>query len=120
MPIAEFTLVALDCRDPMSLAEFYREIIGGHIKFDAASPDWVRLETGSGCDIGFQLDPTHEPPGWPNGAQQLHLDFDVSDLESAESEAIAIGAQKAAVQPSPNEWRVYIDPAGHPFCFVKR
>jgi Glyoxalase-like domain len=28
----------------------------------------------------------------------------------------AIGASKASVQPSPESWRVLLDPAGHPFC----
>ncbi len=121
MPIATFTLVALDCPDPQRLAEFYQQIVGGRIKVDTAADDWVRLETGSGVDIGFQLDPDHQPPGWPHGdKQQAHLDFDVTDLDAAEAEILAIGAIKATVQPSPDEWRVFLDPAGHPFCLIQR
>ena len=57
--------------------------------------------------------------GSDGSSQQAHLDFDVSDLDEAEAEALAIGATKAVIQPSPNDWRVLLDPAGHPFCLVK-
>ena len=51
--------------------------------------------------------------------QQAHIDFDVDDLDAAEVEILAIGARKAVGQPRPDSWRVYLDPAGHPFCLVK-
>jgi Glyoxalase-like domain len=121
MPIAQFTLVALDCPDPHALANFYQLIVGGRIRAETATDDWVRLLTDSGCDIGFQRNDDHVPPDWPNGSpQQVHLDFDVTDLETTEKAVLALGARKAEVQPSPDDWRVFIDPAGHPFCFVKR
>ncbi len=117
MPIATFSLVALDCPDPWSLAEFYQGIVGGSIKQETASTEWVRLEIDGRCDIGFQLDPGYEAPGWPDGgAQQAHLDFDVVDLDAGEAQVLAVGARRAEVQPSPDEWRVFLDPAGHPFC----
>ena len=120
VPIARFSLVALDCPDPRSLAEFYRHITGGEIVPQTASDDWIRLETPSGSDIGFQQDPDYRPPGWPDGAaQQAHLDFDVEDLDESERAALAIGARKAATQPQPADWRVFLDPAGHPFCLVR-
>ena len=120
-PIAEFSLVALDCRDPRALAEFYRQIIGGSINDTFAADGWIRLETPSGSDIGFQLDSEHEPPGWPDGtSQQAHLDLDVGDLDAAEQQLLALGAIKSSTQPEPDEWRVFLDPAGHPFCICKR
>ena len=54
----------------------------------------------------------------PDGAQQLHLDFLVDDLDVGEHDVLAIGARKADVQPEPDAFRVYLDPAGHPFCLV--
>ena len=119
MPIAHFSLVALDCPDPMALARFYRSICGGEIEPQTDAEDWVRLRTPSGADLGFQLDPRHVRPGWPEGVpQQAHLDFDVTDLDAAETEVLAVGAIKAETQPRPDRWRVFIDPAGHPFCLV--
>lgn len=117
MSIAKLAVVALDCPDPRALASFYMQIVGGEIRAETASADWVRLELGSGCDIGFQRDLSYRPPDWPSGSpQQAHLDFDVPDLDSAERAVIALGAVKASTQPEPSEWRVFLDPAGHPFC----
>ncbi len=50
--------------------------------------------------------------------QQAHLDFTVNDLNEAELQVLALGAQKAPVQPG-ESWRVFLDPAGHPFCLVQ-
>jgi hypothetical protein len=46
---------------------------------------------------------------------QLHLDIEVQDLASAGAEAEAAGAVLAEFQPQ-EDVRVYLDPAGHPFC----
>ena len=120
MPIATFSLVALDCPDPLALAEFYQQITGGEIDTENLSSGWVQLHPPTGSDIAFQLDAGHEPPDWPVGTpQQMHIDFDVADLDEGEAQLLAIGARKAAVQPSPDSWRVYLDPAGHPLCLVK-
>lgn len=120
MATPRLALIALDCVDPRSLAAFYRSLIGGDIKESTASDDWVRLQTGAGVDLGFQRDPDYVAPTWPNGlSQQAHIDFDVDDLDESERLAVALGAAKAEAQPSPDEWRVMIDPAGHPFCLVK-
>jgi Glyoxalase-like domain len=122
MSIARFSLVALDCPDPVALCSFYQQLAGGTIKpqIDSLSEEWMRLEMPDGAAIGFQRDDNYVAPDWPDGAaQQAHLDFDVIDLDAAEVQTLAIGARKAETQPSPNEWRVFLDPAGHPFCLVK-
>jgi len=38
--------------------------------------------------------------------------------DGAEAAVVGFGAEKATEQPSPDQWRVMIDPAGHPFCLV--
>ena len=43
---------------------------------------------------------------------------DVPDLDAAEQAVLAIGATKAEHQPG-ESFRVFLDPAGHPFCLVK-
>ncbi|HJR93500.1 MAG TPA: VOC family protein, partial [Acidimicrobiia bacterium] len=48
----------------------------------------------------------------------LHLDFDVPDMDEGEKAVLALGARKAEAQPG-TTWRVYLDPAGHPFCLVE-
>ena len=47
-----------------------------------------------------------------------HLDFAVNDLEKAVEYAVRCGASIANEQFS-DDWRVMVDPAGHPFCLCK-
>ncbi len=113
--IARLTTFVFDCRDPQASADFYAALTGWEITRTDA--DWIEVSGGSGVALGFQLAPDHEPPTWPSSEhpQQAHLDFDVDDLDAGEEAALAIGARKAAVQPHP-DYRVFLDPAGHPFC----
>lgn len=118
--IAKFSVVALDCPDPLALAAFYQGIVGGTYQSFKPDDDWVQLKPAAGgVELGFQRVPNYQAPDWPDGsAQQAHLDFDAPDLDVAEEEVLAIGARKARMQPRPDRWRVYLDPAGHPFCIV--
>lgn len=115
--IARFSLVALDCPDPSALAQFYGALTGWSVDYDDG--EWVQLAGDGGATIAFQLARNHQPPEWPDGTpQQVHLDFDVTDLDEGEGRVLALGAEKASVQPQPDKWRVFLDPAGHPFCLV--
>jgi predicted enzyme related to lactoylglutathione lyase len=127
--IARLSLFALDCPDPRALATFYGAITGWTIdegetesaNGGAATPDdeedWVQLRSDGGATLAFQLAPDHKPPQWPSAdqPQQAHLDFDVPDLDAGEQQVLALGARKAEVQPG-KTFRVFLDPAGHPFC----
>lgn len=117
-PVARLGAVALDCPDPLALARFYARLVGGEIV--AEEPDWVELRGGS-CTLAFQLAPDHVPPTWPDGGipQQAHLDLVVDDMDAAEAVALEAGARPTGLPgPGGGSWRVYLDPAGHPFCFV--
>jgi catechol 2,3-dioxygenase-like lactoylglutathione lyase family enzyme len=115
--IARFSLVALDCPDPRALAGFYAALTGWEVDHDGGS--WVQLRSDGGATIAFQQADDHQPPVWPSSdrPQQAHLDFDVADLDAGEQQVLAIGARKADTQPG-ESFRVYLDPAGHPFCLV--
>jgi catechol 2,3-dioxygenase-like lactoylglutathione lyase family enzyme len=116
-PIARFSLVALDCPEPRALADFYAAITGWELDYDGGN--WVQLKSHVGATLAFQEAPDHQPPDWPDPSrpQQLHLDFDVPDLDVAEEQVLALGARRAETQPG-ESFRVYLDPAGHPFCLV--
>ena len=102
----------------MEVARFYQQIVGGSIT--ESGDDWVELEIEGASNIAFQLAPDHVAPIWPSGGpQQAHLDLDVPDLDVGEAAVLALGAVKTELQPEPNSWRVFLDPAGHPFCLVK-
>jgi Glyoxalase-like domain len=65
------------------------------------------------------LEEAYVRPTWPAGPgdqqMQVHLDIEVDDLEAAGAHAAAAGAVLAEHQPQ-EDVRVYLDPAGHPFC----
>ncbi len=113
--------VVLDSPDPRALAEFYRRLLGWTIAKD--EPTWVTLSPpGGGTALSFQTESNYVRPTWPArpGDQQmmLHLDIEVDDLEAAGAHAVVVGAVLAEYQPQADV-RVYLDPAGHPFCLWK-
>lgn len=106
--------VVLDCPDPAVLARFYSALLGQPITYQ--SKDWVVVaanDTSSG--LAFQLAPGHRPPTWPEPGvpQQVHLDVMVEDVPSAGPHVLALGATSLGGD-------VYADPAGHPFCLIRR
>lgn len=127
MSIATFSLVALDCSDADELASFYAAITGWDVTVPAwVDPAldgrrWLQLAGSAGATLAFQRIDDYVAPTWPGGEApaQLHLDFDVADLDEGERAILELGARKADVQPDPEEFRVYFDPAGHPFCLVR-
>ena len=108
--------VVLDCPDPKALATFYAELTGWSL--DYADDDWVTLRGEDDVRLAFQLAPDHQPPRWPDPEQpqQFHLDFWVGDYETAEPRALELGASLLDASPEHPGFRVYADPAGHPFC----
>ncbi|MBA0124578.1 VOC family protein [Haloechinothrix sp. YIM 98757] len=115
-----FECVALDCPDPYELASFYAGVLGWEIHSDSEPDDsWVTLSNpDGGADICFQLDPAYQAPTWPSNerAQMLHLDFEVADIAAEHERVLALGAR--LLDDRPERFRVYADPAGHPFCLV--
>jgi predicted enzyme related to lactoylglutathione lyase len=115
MAIARFPTFVYDCPDAGALAEFYAALLGWEV---SPQDGWVDLRPAdrSSC-LSFQSVEDYRAPTWPSQEvpQQLHLDVVVPDLDTAEAEVLAIGATKAAHQPG-TTFRVFLDPAGHPFC----
>ena len=125
---------AIDCADPINLANFYSSITGLKVDVTTENIDsnivWVELKDNQGIPkLAFQKVSNYKAPTWPEGPipQQLHIDFAVKDLDETEIELLKIGAVKTEFQPgSPKtndystEFRVYLDPEGHPFCIIHR
>jgi predicted enzyme related to lactoylglutathione lyase len=110
--------VVLDAPDARALAEFYRRLLGWTVTED--EPDWITL-TGpdGGAKLSVQTESAYARPTWPAGPgdqqMMMHLDIKVDDLDAAGAHAVAVGAVLAQFQPQ-ERVRVYLDPAGHPFC----
>lgn len=118
-PIGRLDVVALDCPDPLALARFYQRIIGGAL-VEHPRGHWVEVHSADGR-LAFQQVDDHRAPTWPEGPvpTQAHVDIDVDDLDTGEAAVLALGAAKAGTQPAPDNFRVFLDPAGHPFCLVR-
>jgi hypothetical protein len=114
MAIARSPAFVIDCPDPEALARFYAALLGWKVQ---GQPDWIDIRSDDGQCISFQQVPDYSPPVWPGQLhpQQMHLDVVVDDLDSAELEVVALGATKHEHQPG-TTFRVFLDPARHPFC----
>ena len=115
MAIARFPVVVLDCPDPKALAEFYGARLDWKVEQD--DDDWWQVRAEHGDSLSFQRVDGFVPPQWPgqDRPQQMHLDVTVDDLDVAESAVLRLGATKHEHQPG-TTFRVFLDPAGHPFC----
>lgn len=110
--------VVLDSPDAGELAAFYRRLLGWSVRTDES--DWIVLNSPTGGpSLSFQTESDYVRPTWPAGPgdqqMSLHLDIQVDDLDIAGAHAVQAGAVLADFQPQ-EEVRVYLDPAGHPFC----
>lgn len=125
-------LVVLDCPDALELSRFYAEVLGWALE-DGFDRDWATLvPPGGGLSpdnpdgrpsLAFQRIDDFDRPTWPGGEhpQQFHLDLWAGDIDAAEPGVLAAGATVHEHQPSENGgFRVYLDPAGHPFCLIGR
>ena len=122
---ATLQCIVLDCPEPVVLANFYQELLGGEV--DRPDPRW-RVDQDfstlhvAGLVLGFQRSADYQPPQWPDPAhpQQFHLDVRVDDVDAAEPAVLALGATRLPGEGTGggDNWRVYADPAGKPFCFV--
>lgn len=117
--IAALSSVVLDCPDPLALARFYGQLGGWSLAGDS-DESWVELDTTAAWTLAFQRVEGYREPAWPAQTvpQQFHLDFDVPDLDEGERKVLALGARKAEQQPG-TTFRVFLDPAGHPFCLCR-
>jgi catechol 2,3-dioxygenase-like lactoylglutathione lyase family enzyme len=123
--IASLQCVVLDCADAAELAGFYGALLGGAV--DRPDPRWAlgdgwsTLHLDGGLVLAFQRVDDYRPPVWPGSdhPQQFHLDLGVADLDQAQRHALDLGARLLDGGDARRVWRVFADPAGHPFCLVR-
>jgi catechol 2,3-dioxygenase-like lactoylglutathione lyase family enzyme len=115
MPIGRLHHTIVDCPDPLALATFYSRLLGHPITYQ--DDDFVVVSTSDRASgLAFQRSPDQKPATWPDPAvpQQIHLDVMVEDVQGSSGAVLALGATKLAGEG------VFADPAGHPFCLIKR
>ena len=115
----------MDCKEPHELAKFYAALLQWETMI--IDEGWACVYapgTNQGAYPGvlFQKNPEYVPPVWPEKPeaqqQMAHIDFAVNDLEKSVQHAVHCGATMANQQYS-DQWKVMIDPAGHPFCLCQ-
>jgi catechol-2,3-dioxygenase len=117
-PQMMLTGIVLDAPDARELAAFYQRLLGWSATQE--EDHWVMLGAPDGCTgLSFQTEKHYARPVWPSRPDEqqmsLHLDIRVQDLAEAGAHAERAGASLAEFQPQEHV-RVYLDPAGHPFC----
>lgn len=116
--IGRLEKTVIDCSDPQALAGFYAEVLGMQVLEDESN--WVVIGREKHMrELAFQKVEPYVPPQWPDNQhpQQLHLDISVEDFEPAIAAVLALGAVRRPGAPETG-YRVFEDPAGHPFCLV--
>ena len=87
---------------------------------DGDDGTWWQIRADYGDSMAFQAVEGYRAPQWPgqDSPQQMHLDVDVDDLDAGEAAVLELGATKHEHQPG-TTFRVFLDPAGHPFCLCQ-
>jgi len=123
--IAKLQCVVLDCADVDEMSGFYQSLLGGAVNQPdprwSLDDSWATLHADGGVVLAFQRVEDHRPPQWPDPArpQQFHLDLGVEDLDRAQEHVLELGAALLDAGDPERSWRVFADPAGHPFCLIR-
>jgi catechol 2,3-dioxygenase-like lactoylglutathione lyase family enzyme len=114
-PVMGLFAVTIDAPDASGLAHFYADLTGMEVTYDG--PEGA-LIAGAGRSVMFQQISDYSAPRWPDPAhpQQAHLDLLVENLDTGEARALELGATRLA--EGGERFRVFTDPAGHPFCLI--
>ncbi|MFG2076418.1 VOC family protein [Nonomuraea maritima] len=111
--------VVIDAAEIEAESAFWHRLLGGSIH---RTPTHHFIQAPGLPVIVVQSAPEHVAPSWPDGtSQQMHLDFGVEDLATADRTATDAGATRLRpaeeiTSETRTGSRVYASPAGHPFC----
>ncbi|MET9750139.1 MULTISPECIES: VOC family protein [Streptomyces] len=111
--------VIIDAAEIETESVFWHRLLGGSIH---RTPTHHFVQAPGLPVLVVQSAPGHVAPSWPDGtSQQMHLDFGVEDLATADRTATDAGATRLRpteeiTSDTRTGSRVYASPAGHPFC----
>jgi Glyoxalase-like domain len=105
--------LCIDAADPLALAQWWSELVGGEVSVDHDGEATLR-----GGTIPLLFLEVQDPKSVKN---RLHLDLWVgeNDYDAAVERAISLGATPADEIYEGNEWRVLRDPEGNEFCIIR-
>jgi hypothetical protein len=110
-------VIVFDAADLGAESSFWAGVLDGTVD---AEDDWHMVLVDGRPRVGVQLAPDHVSPDWPSGTpQQIHIDLWVEDPSDSHDLVMSLGAsvlKEPDDDDAPDAFRVYADPAGHPFC----
>ena len=108
-------VLVFDAADLAAESTFWAGVLDGTVD---AEDDWHRVMVDGESRVAVQLAPNHVRPDWPDGTpeQQIHLDLWVEDFAAAHDRVMSLGARVLKPLAEDDNFQVYADPAGHPFC----
>jgi hypothetical protein len=114
-PVMGLFAVTIDAPDASGLARFYADLTGMEVTYDGQEG---ALISGDGRNLMFQQVAVYTAPRWPDPAypQQAHLDLFVDDIDAGDARARELGATR--LDAGGEHFKVFTDPAGHPFCLL--
>ncbi|PKV89134.1 VOC family protein [Streptomyces sp. TLI_146] len=125
--LVEAAVLALDCAEPETLAEFYARLLGGEPPGeDERCTERIEITGRGGTRMAFRRDHGAAPNSWPrpDDSQQAHLELLVAreDMDAVERQVIALGGRPLDTKDNggPHDTRLYSDPAGHTFSLRSR
>ena len=113
--IGQLHSVVIDAPDAHALATCYAGLLGMEVHGEPGD-DWQKDPTAPHSTLRALRAPAAGPPV-PGRPQQFHLDVRVADVDAAEPQVPELGARR--LPGGGGDFRVYADPAGHPFCLVR-
>ena len=108
--------MTFDVPDAHAAAVFWSRILGDPITYD----DEGMAMLGGTKSLLFQQVANYNGPRWPDPdyPQQLHLDLWTGEHSIDDAEAAVFEAGGSRLPGGGRGFRVYADPAGHPFCLL--
>jgi hypothetical protein len=105
--------IVVDCRDPLSLAHWWRDATGWQIV--GVDDGAVELAPAPGRTPSLMFIAVPEPKQHKN---RLHLDWVPDDQQAEVERLLSLGASRVDVGQGSASWVVMADPEGNEFCIL--
>ena len=114
MAIARFPSIVLDCPDPAALATFYGALLDWKVE---SRDGWADVRADYGQCISFQQVADYTPPTGRARTCPSRCTSTSSSTTSTTARPRCSSSARPSTSTSPGTtFRVFLDPAGHPFC----
>ncbi len=112
---SRFTELCVDCSDPKTVAEFWRDVLDWELKEEEYGYYIESADNGTPIIVFVKV------PESKTVKNRLHIDVSPRDREQDEEveRLLALGAQKVDIGQGNPSWVVMADPEGNEFCVLK-